>query len=57
VITAGQLHRDVGGYPGPSHRMPVCCSVMRQEMSHRDKVVAEPPKGAGASLTISYRVI
>jgi hypothetical protein len=55
-ITAGQLHRAVGGYPGPAHRMPVCCSVMRQEMSATDRIVAQPPKGNGASLCIAYRV-
>ena len=53
-ITAGSLHRRVGGYPGPSHSMPNCCSVMRQEMDHRDSIVSEPEKGAGASLTIRY---
>ena len=42
VITAGQLHRMAGGYPGPNHRMPVCCSVMRQEMGAGDRVVSEP---------------
>jgi len=55
VLTAGDLHRRAGGYPGPNHRMPVCCSVMRQEMSPEDRIIAEPPKGAGASLQILYR--
>jgi hypothetical protein len=55
-IRAGDLHRLVGGYPGNAHRMPVCCSVMRQEMRNGDRVFSAPPKGAGASLTISYRV-
>lgn len=55
-IRAGDLHRVVGGYPGNAHRMPVCCSVMRQEMRAGDRVLAQPPKGAGASLTISYKV-
>ena len=32
-VRAGDLHRRVGGYPGPSHRMPVCCSVMLTAMS------------------------
>lgn len=27
-INAGDLHRRVGGYPGPNHRMPVCSVVM-----------------------------
>lgn len=53
-ITAGSLHRRVGEYPGPTHSMANCCSVMRQEMRTADSIVAEPPKGAGASLTIRY---
>jgi hypothetical protein len=36
--------------------MPVCWSVMRQLMRIGDEIVAEPPKGAGASLRIRYRV-
>ena len=32
TITSGELHRRVGGYPGHNHRMPVCCSVMYQEL-------------------------
>jgi hypothetical protein len=27
-INSGQLHREVGGYPGQNHRMPMCCAVM-----------------------------
>lgn len=53
-LRAGGLHRRVGGYPGADHRMPVCCSVMRDAMRTGDAVVAEPEKGAGASLTIRY---
>jgi 5-methylcytosine-specific restriction protein A len=53
-VTAGELHRRVGEYPGPNHRMPVCCSVMRQAMTHRDHEVCAPPKGNGASLRIRY---
>ena len=55
-ISAGELHRIVGGYPGHDHRMPVCCMVMRQEMRGGDEVLDEPPKGNGASLTIAYRL-
>ena len=53
-FNSGALHRAVGGYPGPNHRMPVCCNVMRDLMGPEDSVVSEPPKGAGASLTIRY---
>jgi 5-methylcytosine-specific restriction protein A len=54
VVNSGNLHRLVGGYPGPNHRMPICCDVMRQEMRDGDRVIAEPPRGNGASLTIEY---
>ena len=50
----GIRHRQVGGYPGPSHRMPICCEVMYQEMGSRDKSEASLPKGKGASLRIRY---
>ena len=53
-LSAGSLHRRVGGYPGVDHRMPNCCSVMRQIMRTNDAVISEPDKGAGASLTIRY---
>jgi hypothetical protein len=55
-IQAGQLHRRVGKYPGPDHSMPTCCSVMRSAMRDGDSVLAQPPKGKGASLTIRYRL-
>lgn len=53
-VKSGDLHRMVGGYPGPSHRMPLCCRVMRQNMRPGDSVINEPPKGAGAGLVIRY---
>ena len=53
-IRAGDLHHELGGYPGPGHRLSVCCSVMKAEMRHGDKIVAQPPKGKGASLVIRY---
>lgn len=53
-IVSGALHREIGGYPGRSHAMPVCCSVMRGEMKHGDEVLAAPPKGKGATLRIRY---
>ena len=55
-INAGELHRDVGDYPGPDHRMPECCRVMRDEMRDGDRIIEEPPKGAGASLTVRYEL-
>lgn len=55
-ISAKSLHELVGGYPGPDHRMPVCCSVMRSYMEEGDRVLTSPPKGNGASLKIQYRL-
>lgn len=55
-VSAGDLHRRVGDYPGPDHRMPNCSSVMRQAYSPvaGDRILEEPPSGQGASLTIRY---
>ena len=53
-VNAGQLHRLVGNYPGPNHRMPICCTVMRGEMREHDVILHQPLKGNGASLTIRY---
>jgi 5-methylcytosine-specific restriction protein A len=50
------VHRRVGGYPGPNHRMPLCCSVMRRKMRDGDEILYEPPSGQGASLRIRYRL-
>ena len=56
VIRAGDLHREVGSYPGHDHQMPNCCSVMRQEMRSDDSIVSSPPSGKGASLEIRYKL-
>lgn len=55
-ITAGELHRRVGDYPGPNHRMPMCCGVMRDVLAPDmgDVILEEPPSGQGARLTIRY---
>jgi hypothetical protein len=55
-ITAGELHKRVGDYPGRNHRMPVCCEVMRGASAPDagDVIVEQPPSGQGASLTIRY---
>ncbi len=56
-IRSGDLHKKIGGYPGPDHRMPVCCAAMRDEMEGTgDSILAQPPKGDGANLLIRYRV-
>jgi 5-methylcytosine-specific restriction protein A len=55
-VNAGDLHREVGVYPKPGHRMPTCCAAMRAGMGAGDVVLDEPPKGSGASLTIRYQL-
>lgn len=56
TINAGVLHRTLGGYPGPGHRMPICCSVMREMMGQDDVLIASPPQGNGARLTVEYHI-
>ena len=56
AVKAGDLHKQVGGYPEPksNHRMPIYCEVMYQEMGNRDEIMHSPQKGKGTSLTICY---
>lgn len=54
VIHAGNLHRLLGRYPG-DHRMPMCCSAMKQLMQPGDKIINEPKSGQGATLEIMYK--
>ena len=56
LMTAGELHRTVGRYPGPRHQIPNCCTVMKSEMGNGDAIIAAPPSGVGASLKIRYRL-
>jgi hypothetical protein len=53
-VKAGDLHREVGGYPDQDHPLRTCCEVMRQTMRDTDKVLQETPSGRGASLLIRY---
>ncbi len=53
-INSGELHRELGSYPGPDHRMPNCCEAMISLMKPHDAITSQPPKGKGASLTIRY---
>lgn len=55
-VNSGELHRDVGGYPGKDHSMPTCCNVMVRLMKSGDEVLTQPPKGRGATLTIRYKL-
>ena len=54
TVSAAELHRRVGGYPGRAHRMPVCCAAMRKALREGDSIIAQPPKGNGPKLTIEY---
>ncbi len=56
IIESGDLHRQVGGYPGINHRMPICCDVMYGMMQQGDQILYAPPKGKGASLKIQYQI-
>ena len=53
-LTAGELHRAIGGYPGSHHQIRNCCSVMKSEMRSGDEIIEAPPSGEGASLKIRY---
>jgi hypothetical protein len=55
-VESGNLHKEVGGYPDPNHRMPVCCEVMRRLMRAGDSVVKEPTSEQAATLIIRYNV-
>ena len=55
-VNSGELHRTLGGYPGARHQMPSCCEAMYSEQGVGDEIIAQPPKGRGASLTIRYKV-
>ena len=56
-IKAGDLHRRVGGSPeDPSHQMQSCCQAMYAEKKAGDVVIARPPEGEGAILTIRYKL-
>jgi len=55
-IKSGDLHRKVGGYPKHNHRMPLCCTVMKNEMKPEDEILKTPPSGYGANLIIRFRL-
>jgi len=54
VLISGDVHRELGGYPGPNHAMPSCCKAMRELMGENDEILHQPPKGNGATLKIRY---
>ena len=54
IITSGDLHRLLGGYPTHSHRMKTACKVMKKMMKAGDEILYEPPKGHGATVKVKY---
>jgi hypothetical protein len=56
IVTARELHLLVGRYPGPNHRMPICCEVMLSVMRSGDRLLESPRSGKGASVKIEYRL-
>ena len=55
-VNAGDLHRNVGGYPLPRTGMTYCCDAMRQAMREGDDFLDGPAKGKSVALTIRYRL-
>lgn len=55
-VRSGDLHLQVGGYPGASHQMPLCCRAMKAAMASGDRIILAPPKGVGANLIVEYRL-
>ena len=53
-IVSGDIHRELGGYPGKNHSIPSCCQAMRNLMIDGDIVLYSPRKGNGASLEVRY---
>ena len=54
-VKAADLHRLVGGYPNNgNHRMPICCSVMRDAMKKSDEELPNSLMKDGATLKIRY---
>lgn len=56
VINAGELHRAVGGYPGPDQRLQTCCDVMKAEMRTGDAIIGDLANAQAAALMIRYQL-
>ena len=57
-IQAKDIHKELGHYPGPNHRMSTCCDAMYASMNNSkgDTVIDAPKKGKGANLKIQLKV-
>lgn len=49
TVSAAELHRAIGQYPGPNQRLDYCCDVMKAEMREGDSC-----GGDGAGLWVVY---
>lgn len=56
VVNSEELHRAVGGYPGPNQRLQYCCDVMKAEMVVGDEIVGDLKNQQAAALTIRYQL-
>jgi 5-methylcytosine-specific restriction protein A len=56
VVNSGELHRAVGGYPGPNERLQTCCEVMKEEVRSGDVIMGDLDNCRGAALTIRYQL-
>ncbi len=52
-VSCGELFRLLGGKPGPSLGMGMCCSVMKKQMKKGDKVM-QGFFGKSTNLTVRY---
>ena len=59
VVNSGELHRAVGGYPGPNERLQTCCEVMKEEVRSGDVINGRsrqrPRSGLDYSLSAAAR--
>lgn len=53
-IVSGDVHRNLGGYPGENHRMRTCCDAMYGKMGAKDEVLNAPASTYGAKVEIRY---
>ena len=53
-IVSGDIHRNLGGYPGKNHRMQSCCRAMYEAMNTKDEVLYAPKSTYGATVKIRY---
>ena len=55
-VRARELHRAVGAYPGPAHRMSDCLSVMRSEIGPGDIVITGSDGEVDPTLIVQYAI-